>query len=100
MSAEAPRDSARGLPAVVPPSGKFIVQLFLVPFLIVTLVVGFLITFSWLVGGARTPKDFLDKLDSPNPEVRWRGAEELAQYLQRVEALARSSSIALQLWDH
>lgn len=99
MSAEAPRDSAKGLPAVVPPSGKFIAQLFLVPFLIVTLVVCFLITINWLVGGARSPKDFLDKLDSANPEVRWRGAEELAQYLQREEALAANPSFALELCD-
>src|SRR5262249_28909752 len=99
MSAEAPRDTAKGLPAVVPPSGKFIAQLFLVPFLIVTLVVCFLITINWLVGGARSPKDFLDKLDSGNPEVRWRGAEELAQYLQREESLAANPSFALELCD-
>jgi hypothetical protein len=99
MSAEAPRDSAKGLPVVVPPSGKFIAQLFLVPFLIVTLVVCFLITINWLVGGARSPKDFLDKLDSANPEVRWRGAEELAQYLQREEALAANPAFALELCE-
>jgi hypothetical protein len=99
MSAEAPRDSAKGLPVVVPPSGKFIAQLFLVPFLIVTLVVCFLITINWLVGGARSPKDFLDKIDSTNPEVRWRGAEELAQYLQREESLAANPSFALELCD-
>ena len=65
-----PQDSTcKGAPVVVPPSGKFIAQLFLVPFLIVTLVVCFLIAINWLVGGARSPKDFLDKLDSSNPEV-------------------------------
>ncbi len=99
MSAEAPRDSAKGLPVVVPPSGKFIAQLFLVPFLIVTLVVCFLITINWLVGGARSPKDFLDKLDSANPEVRWRGAEELAQYLQREESLAANPAFASELCE-
>jgi hypothetical protein len=99
MSVEAPRDPAKGLPAVVPPSGKFIAQLFLVPFLIVTLVVCFLITINWLVGGAKSPKDFLDKLDSGNPEVRWRGAEELAQYLQREESLAANPNFALELCD-
>jgi hypothetical protein len=97
MSAEAPRDPSRGLPAVVPPSGKFVAQLFLVPFLIVTLVVCFLITINWLVGGARTPKDFLEKIDNSNPEIRWRGAEELAQYLQREESLAADPSFALEL---
>ena len=99
MSAEAPRGPAKGLPAVVPPSGKFIAQLFLVPFLIVTLVVCFLITINWLVGGTRSPKDFLDKLDNVNPEIRWRGAEELAQYLQREEELAANPIFALELCD-
>ncbi len=99
MSAEAPRDPAKGLPAVVPPSGKFIAQLFLVPFLIVTLVVCFLVTMNWLIGGVRSPKDFLDKLDNVNPEVRWRGAEELAQYLQREEELAANPVFALELCD-
>ena len=99
MSAEAPRGPAKGLPAVVPPSGKFIAQLFLVPFLIVTLVVCFLITINWLVGGTRSPKDFLDRLDNVNPEVRWRGAEELAQYLNREEELAANPIFALELCD-
>jgi hypothetical protein len=99
MSAEAPRSSAKGLPPVVPPSGKFIAQLFLVPFLIVTLVVCFLITINWLVGGARSAKDFLDKIDNSNPEIRWRGAEELAQYLQREESLAANPNFALELCE-
>ncbi len=99
MSVEAPRDPSRGLPVVVPPSGKFIAQLFLVPFIIVTLVVSFLVTINWLVGGARSPKDFLEKIDNTNPEVRWRGAEELAQYLQREESLAANPVFALELCD-
>ncbi len=47
----------------------------------------------------RSPKDFLDKLDSANPEVRWRGAEELAQYLQREESLAANPVFALELCE-
>ena len=101
MPAETPRasDPAKGLPAVVPPSGKFIAQLFLVPFLIVTLVVCFLLTINWLVGGARSPQDFLNKLDNSNLEIRWRGAEELAQYLQRDEHLAADPVFALEVCD-
>ena len=52
MPSDGPLNQPKGLPVVVPPSGKFIAQLFLVPFLIVTLIVCFLLTINWLVGGA------------------------------------------------
>jgi hypothetical protein len=93
-----PADPAKGLPPVVPPSGKFIAQLFLVPGLIVTGAVLFLIGLSWLVGGA-TPERFLRRLDSSNPEERWRGAEDLAQVLLRDERLAADPGFALDLSD-
>src|SRR5205823_1169386 len=68
------QEQARGLPTVVPPSGKFIAQLFLVPLIIVASVFGFLLFVNWLVGSVRSPSDFLNKLDSPNADVRWRAA--------------------------
>jgi hypothetical protein len=91
--------SSKGLPPVVPPSGKFIAQLFLVPFIIVSVIVGFLLLVNWLVGGARTPDDFLSKLDNPNPDVRWRGAQDLAQVLLRDDHLASNPKFALDLAD-
>lgn len=91
--------AAPGLPAVAPPSGKFIVQLFLVPGLIVGVIVCFLLLFSWLFGGARSPAAFLQKLDDPNTEVRWRAAADLAQNLKRDAQLASDAGFALDLAD-
>jgi hypothetical protein len=89
----------RGLPVVVPPSGRFIAQLFLVPFAIVASVVGILLLVQWLVGSARSPADFLSRLDNPNPDVRWRGAEDLAQVLRRDDQLASDPRFGLDLVD-
>ncbi|HJT76067.1 MAG TPA: hypothetical protein VJ739_02605, partial [Gemmataceae bacterium] len=93
----APPDPARGLPPVVPPSGRFLAQLFLVPGLIVAFVVALLLGANWLLGGARTPEQFLQNLDNPNPEVRWRAADDLAQVLLRDERLASDPRFALDL---
>jgi hypothetical protein len=92
-------DPANGLPPVQPPSGKFIAQLFVVPMVIVSAVVSFLLLVNWLVGNARSPGDFLDKLDSPNADIRWRGAQDLAQVLLRDEHLASDPKFALDLAD-
>jgi hypothetical protein len=91
------QDPAKGLPAVVPPTGRFIVQLFLVPFLIVSAVVSFLLVVDWFVTGTRNPQEFLTKLDSANPDVRWRGAENLAQVLLRDDQLSSNPPFALDL---
>jgi hypothetical protein len=88
-----------GMPPVAPPSGKFIVQLFLVPGLIVGLIVCVLLLFNWLFGGPRSPEAFLGKLDDPNTEVRWRAAADLAQVLKRDEHLAGDASFALDLTE-
>src|SRR6516162_2414761 len=92
-------ETDRGLPVVVPPSGKFIAQLFLVPFIIVASVVGFLLFVNWLVGSSRSPGDFLKKLDSSNTDVRWRAAEDLAQVLLRDDVLASDPKFALDLTE-
>jgi hypothetical protein len=101
MSAEpspAPRpDPAEGLPPVVAPSGRFIIQLFLVPGLIVAGAVVILLGFSWLAGGPRTPEAFLRDLQSSNPDVRWRTASDLAQVLKRDDRLATDPQFGLQL---
>jgi len=94
-------DPAKGLPPVVAPSGRFIVQLFLVPGLIVAgllLVVGGL---SWLsgAGGAGNKKDYLANLRSANPDIRWRTASDLAQVLRRDEKLASDVDFGLDLTD-
>src|SRR5438552_1538329 len=68
-----------GLPPVVPPSGRFIAQLFFLPLLIVTVAISIMFGFYWFVRGARTPQGYLDGLRDVNPEVRWRAATDLAQ---------------------
>src|SRR5262249_13319192 len=81
----------KGLPPVTPPSGRFIAQLFLVPGLIVAVAVLLLLGVRALVGGAQTADRFLQQLDSPNADIRWRGAHDLAQVLKRPESLALAS---------
>jgi hypothetical protein len=91
----------RGLPPVAPPSGRFIVQLFLVPGLIVAVAVLVLLGFRYLVGGSHTADYFLQQLKGNNPDIRWRGASDLAQVLKRPESVALRSdaTFALDLAD-
>ncbi|HYT89981.1 MAG TPA: hypothetical protein VEL76_14845 [Gemmataceae bacterium] len=96
MQPEAPQPSensqpAKGLPPVAPPSGRFIAQLFLVPGLIVAVAVLIYLGSSYLVRSSHTPESFLKELDSVNPEIRWRGAHDLAQVLKRPESLKLAS---------
>jgi hypothetical protein len=82
---------------VVPPSGKFLAQLFLVPGIIVAVALVWLLGFSWLFSSPVTPEKFLQKLDSSNPDVRWRAASDLAQVLLRDDNLASDPKFALDL---
>jgi hypothetical protein len=86
-----------GLPPVVPPSGRFIVQLFLVPGLIVVGAVVVLLGFSWLSSGNRSPAAFLRDLESPNLDIRKRTANDLAQVLKRDDVLATDVDFGLKL---
>jgi hypothetical protein len=90
-------DLPRGLPTVVPPSGKYIAQLFLVPGLIVSGAVLLLLGFNWLAGAPRSTDDYLRGLRHPNPDVRWRIASDLAQMLPRDERLNSNPHFALDL---
>ena len=60
----------------MPPSGRFIAQLFLVPGIIVVGAVTVLWGFSWLIGASRTPEQFLKELSSTNVDVRRRAASD------------------------
>jgi hypothetical protein len=101
MSPEAPfasnENPPKGLPSVIPPSGKEIARLFLTPLLIVVGLVIPLVGFFWLFGGGWTPNDYLAKLDDPNPDIRWRGAEYLGQMLLRDDNLASDPKFGLDL---
>jgi len=94
-------DPNGALPPVVPPSGKHIVQLFVVPGLIVAgIVVLFLGCFGFwglFFGTSRAPQEYLADLDSGNPDVRWRAANDLAQVVKRDETLASDPKLALKL---
>ncbi|GIW80072.1 MAG: hypothetical protein KatS3mg105_1879 [Gemmatales bacterium] len=87
----------KGLPPVKPPSGRFLFQLFVIPFLIVLGVVGVIWFVTWLVGGHLTPKGILQDLRNANPEVRWRRASDLSQLLKRDDRLASDPSFALSV---
>lgn len=86
-----------GLPPVAPPSGKFIIQMFLVPGLIVGVVVVVLVVAYWLLGNPMDPKKILKGLRDSNPEVRWRTASDLAQNLPRNLQLQTNVDFGLSL---
>lgn len=75
-----------GLPTVEPPSGRFIVQLFVVPGLIVGVVLLVLMGLVYYWNSALSPEFFLRQLDSDNADIRWRAASDLAQILKRPES--------------
>src|SRR5260370_4293110 len=75
-----------GLPPVEPPSGRFIVQLFVVPGLIVATVLLVLMGLVYYWNSALSPEFFLRQLDSGNDDIRWRAASDLAQILKRPES--------------
>ncbi len=88
---------APGLPPVLPPSGRFIAQLFLVPGMIVLVAVLMILGINYLFIGGYTPEYFLSKLDSDNDDIRWRGASDLAQHIKRPESKALKTDVAFAL---
>lgn len=107
MSSDPPASSngepAKGLPPVVPPSGRHIVQLFVVPGAIVlgvlVVVLGCTGSIGWFFGFSRTTKERVADLKSENPDVRWRAADDLAQTLKRDPQLANDPKLGLDLAD-
>lgn len=94
-------EPAPALPPVVPPSGRHIVQLFVVPGAIVLgIVVLFFGCFGFwglFFGTARPSHEYIADLESSNPDVRWRAANDLAQVLKRDDNLAADPRLALKL---
>lgn len=85
------------LPPVMPPSGRFIAQLFLVPGMIVLVAVLIILGINYLFVGGNTPQAFLAKLDSDNADIRWRGASDLAQHIKRPESKLLKADVKLAL---
>lgn len=92
-----PNEPSKGLPPVTPPSGRHIAQLFVIPGVIVAGAVTILLGFSWLAGGSRAPDALLNNIDSPNSDIRWRAASDLAQVLKRDDMLASDVGFGLRL---
>ncbi|MBL8795972.1 MAG: hypothetical protein JNM56_18870 [Planctomycetia bacterium] len=94
---------AQGLPPVMPPSSRHIVQMFVVPGLIVggVVLLGLFCSgaFGWMFGfgHAQTPEAFLQRLDDPNADVRWRAANDLVQVLKRDDELASNPDLGFKL---
>jgi hypothetical protein len=99
-----------GLPPVEPPSAQLMIRLFLVPGLIVAGLVLLFLAGPWLYGvlmtamgsapaDARSAAEFLRQIDSPNPDIRYRAASDLAQVLLRKVELASDPGFALDLAD-
>src|SRR5579864_9322554 len=77
-------EPVKGLPPVKAPSGRHIVQLFVVPGLIVAVAVTILLGFSWLAGGSRSPDKLLESIQSENPDIRGGAAMVWAKVLKKM----------------
>jgi hypothetical protein len=80
-----PVHAPSGLPPVQPPSGRFIVQLFVIPASIIFVLLLVYLGANLKMQREHEPAYFLQQLDSDNPDIRWRGASDLAQILLRPE---------------
>lgn len=69
------------LPAVQAPSAGFILQLFFIPLVIVSLIVAIWFLFSWLASAGSDPKDLVRDLKKLN-DARWQKAVSLAEQLR------------------
>jgi hypothetical protein len=90
-------DLGGDLPPVQPPSGRFLAQLFLVPGLIVFFVVLLVLAINYLFVSGHSADQFLRRLDSDNADIRWRGANDLAQVLKRKESLHLKTDVGFAL---
>jgi hypothetical protein len=100
-----PTPNAKGLPPVQPPSGRHLVQMFVVPGAIVggVVMLGLVCSgaFSYLFGfgQAQTAQGYIERLEDANTDVRWRAANDLVQVLKRDIDLACDPALALKLSD-
>src|SRR5262249_27477666 len=86
------------LPPVEPPSAGFLVQLFVIPGVIVTIIVVVWLLFHWLAAMGNDPREYVRKLRGNN-EVRWQAAVNLAGALHgaAAEEITRDSEMAREL---
>ncbi|MFP6764742.1 MAG: hypothetical protein VB858_14040, partial [Planctomycetaceae bacterium] len=98
--------SAEDLPPVEPPSARFILQLFLVPGLIVSAVIGVWALFGKISSSEQDWRQQIVEMRSNNEHRRWRGANGMAQMLRADiergtdgQQLSRNPAIAKELAD-
>ena len=96
--ATADESSSRPLPPVEAPTGSFILQLFLIPLVIVTIVVLLWLMFSWMAHmGRDNPQAIVQQLSKFDDSSSWQRAYELAELLRspdpKYDELRRDSKI-------
>ena len=69
------------LPPVQPPSAGFILQLFFIPLVIVSIIVSVWLLFTWLASAGNDPQDLVRDLKKLN-DARWQKAVSLADLLR------------------
>jgi HEAT repeat protein len=84
------------LPRVEPPSGAFIVQLFVVPAIIVLVIVAIWVLFNWLANMGSDPQQYLEQIRKQNANS-WIAAHNLAEELRTKPALRQNVEVAQQL---
>src|SRR5262249_26758471 len=86
------------LPPVEPPSAGFLVQLFVIPGVIVTIIVVVWLLFHWLAAMGNDPREYVRKLGGNN-EVRWQAAVNLAGALhgQAAKDITQDAEVAGEL---
>jgi HEAT repeat protein len=80
-SGESAGKSYEALPSVTPPSGSLILQLFLIPMIIVSIIVALWMGFSWLAHMGTNPEDLVTEVEKLNAGS-WQRALTLADLLR------------------
>ncbi len=88
------------LPPVQPPAATFIMQLFLIPLLIVSIIVAVWLMFSWLARSGNDPQELVADIERLN-HASWQKALTLAQHLRddRQSDLRKDEAFAQRLAD-
>lgn len=81
------RSAEDALPPVQPPNAGFIIQLFFVPLVIVSIIVAVWLMFSWIATAGSNPRHLVKELRKNN-DGSWQKAFELASMLRNSEAEA------------
>jgi len=88
------------LPPIEPPNARFILQLFLIPLLIVSVIVAVWLMFTWLAHMGSNPRQYVQSLGKPGT-ASWQAAANLSDALRnpRYEELKSDTKLAGDLAD-